>query len=215
MELSIGDARTLCVRAMAAIGHTADQTAIIADHLIDCELRGLSYGGLARALSICDRVGQFGISHRPITVVKDTPVSASVDGADQVGYLVGDLATDLAIAKARATGLAVVGANETWYTGMFSYYLERITKAGLAGMIAGSGGQIVAPAGGTEGRFATNPIAFGFPTAGEPIIWDIGTSAVTLAEVILKMRTGQQLDEGLAYDAEGSPTRDPGGRVFR
>ncbi len=218
MQLSIIDAHALCEDAMAALGHTPEQATIIADHLIDCELRGLSYGGLARALSIADRVRQHGISTRPITVVKDTSVSATIDGADQVGYLVADRATDIAVAKARETGLAVVGANETWYTGMFSYYLERITKMGFAGMIAGSGGPIVAPAGGTEGRFATNPIGFGFPTTAQPIIWDIGTSAVTLAEVILKMRMGEQLDEGLAYDAQGKPTRDPGaalaGRAF-
>lgn len=218
MQMPLSEARALCFQAMAAIGHSPKEASIIADHLLDCELRGLSYGGLARALSICERVGQFGISRKPITVEKETSVSAKIDGADQVGYLVGDVATDLAISKARVAGLAVVGANETWYTGMFSYYLERITKAGLAGMIAGSGGQIVAPAGGTEGRFATNPIGFGFPTSGDPIIWDIGTSAVTLAEVVLRMRTGEQLDEGVAYDAEGNPTLDPAtalaGRAF-
>ncbi len=218
MQLTIIEAETLCAQAMIALGHTPGEAAIITDHLIDCELRGISYGGLARALSIADRVGQFGLSDRRIAIVKETPVSATIDGADQVGYLVADRAIDIAIGKARETGLAVVGANETWYTGMFSYYLERVTKAGFAGMIAGSGGQIVAPSGGTEGRFATNPIAFGFPTVNAPIIWDIGTSAVTLAEVILAMRTGGQLKEGLAYDADGKPTRDPGaalaGRAF-
>ena len=218
MDITIPEAEALCVQAMIAIGHAPREAAIIADHLIDCELRGLSYGGLARGLSICERVAQYGISDKPINVVKETPVSASIDGADQVGYLVANLATDMAITKAKDSGLAIVVANETWYTGMFSYYLERVTRAGFAGMMAGSGGQIVAPAGGTQGRFATNPIAFGFPTDDRPIIWDIGTSAVTLAEVMVTLREGGQLDEGLAYDAEGKPTRDPGaalaGRAF-
>lgn len=218
MQLTLDEAHALCIQAMITLGHAPDEAAIIADHLMDCELRGVSYGGLARALSICDRVAQAGLSKKPITVVKETSVSATIDGGDQVGYLVGDRVTGVAISKARETGLAVVGANETWYTGMFSYYLERVTKAGFVGMIAGSGGQIVAPADGTQGRFATNPIAFGFPTIGTPIIWDIGTSAVTLAEVFLKMRLGEQLGEGLAYDPEGRPTRDPAtalaGRAF-
>lgn len=209
MQLSIVEAHTLCVQAMVAIGHLPNEAAIIADHLIDCELRGLSFGGLARALSIADRVRQHGLGTRPIRVVQETPVSANIDGGDQVGYLVGQRVTDLAIDKARVTGIAVVGANETWYTGMFSYYLEQVARAGLAGMVAGSGGQFVAPAGGTEGRFGTNPLAFGFPTAGTPIIWDIGTSGIMLGEVILAMREGRQLGEGLAYDAAGAPTRDP------
>ena len=209
MQLSIDDARSLCERAMVAIGHAPSDAAIIADHLIDCELRGLSFGGLARALSIADRVQQYGLSDKPIKVVQETPVSANIDGGDQVGYLVGQQVTDLAIEKARTSGVAVVGANETWYTDMFSYYLEQVTNAGFAGMVAGSGGQFVAPAGGTQGRFGTNPIAFGFPTTGTPIIWDIGTSGIMLGEVILAMREDRQLGEGLAYDASGAPTSEP------
>ncbi|WP_242140464.1 Ldh family oxidoreductase [Sphingomonas sp. TREG-RG-20F-R18-01] len=209
MQLAIIEARALCIDAMVGLGHAPNEAAIIADHLIDCELRGLSFGGLARALSIIDRVQQYGFSTRPITVVQDTSVSANIDGGDQVGYLVGQRVTELAIGKARTNGVAVVGANETWYTGMFSYYLEQVTQAGFVGMIAGSGGQFVAPAGGTEGRFGTNPIAFGFPTAGTPIIWDIGTSGIMLGEVILAMREGRHLGEGLAYDAVGAPTRNP------
>ncbi|QYE33326.1 Ldh family oxidoreductase (plasmid) [Polymorphobacter sp. PAMC 29334] len=208
-RLAIEEANALCVQAMTAIGHAPDDAVIIADHLIDCELRGLSFGGLARALSIADRVKQYGLSAKAISVVQETPISANVDGGDQVGYLVAQRVTDLAIGKARASGMAIVGANETWYTGMFSYYLEQVTKAGFVGMIAGSGAAFVAPAGGTEGRFGTNPIAFGFPTTGTPIIWDIGTSGIMLGEVILAMREGRQLNEGVAFDASGAPTGEP------
>jgi LDH2 family malate/lactate/ureidoglycolate dehydrogenase len=119
------------------------------------------------------------------------------------------MATDLAIEKAKKTGLAVVSANQTWYTGMFSYYLEEITNAGFAGMIAGSGSRRVAPHGGSEGRFSTNPIAFGFPSTTTPVIWDIGTSAIMLGEVVLAQRLGQLLPEGTAFDVSGNPTRDP------
>lgn len=218
ITLSIGDARRLVETAMGASGYNAEDSDIIADHLIDCELRGLSFGGLPRALSIIDRLNATPEANRPITLLRETPVSAAFDGGDQVGYLVGRKVTDTAIAKARTSGLAVVGANETWYTGMFSYYLERIVAEGFVGLVAGSGGQIVAPEGGTEGRYGTNPIAFGFPSDGAPIIWDIGTAGVMLGEVILKMRLGQTLEPGLAYDAEGAPTQDPGaalmGRAF-
>lgn len=209
MILSISDARDLAQASMVAVGHSAAEAEIIADHLIDCELRGLSYGGLPRALSIIERIRSTKAAKRPITVLKETPVSASIDGADQVGYLVARKATEMAIEKAKVTGIAVIGAHETWYTGMFSYYLEMITRAGFVGMIAGSGGNIVAPQGGTEARFGTNPMAFGFPSTGAPVIWDIGTSNVMLAEVLLKLRLGEQLPQGQAYDKDGQPTRDP------
>ncbi|MGK3203171.1 Ldh family oxidoreductase [Amycolatopsis sp. MEPSY49] len=207
--LPLSDAHGLVVAAMAKAGHTPDEAPVIADHLLDCELRGLTFGGLARALSIVERIRAAGEAPRPIRVTAETPVSATIDGGDQVGYLVGMRALDLAVAKARARGMAVVGARNTWYTGMFSYYLEKAAAAGLAGMIAGSGPAVVAPHGGTEGRFGTNPIAFGFPATPVPVIWDIGTSAVMHGEVVLKARLGEQLEAGQAYDATGAPTLDP------
>lgn len=171
MILTVAQARSLAIDAMMAVGHTADEADIIADHLVDCELRGLSFGGLPRALSIVERIRQTTMPREPIRVVRETTVSATLHGGDQVGYLVGRRATDIAIEKARTTGIAVVGAFETWYTGMYSYYLERVTKAGFAGLVAGSAPPRVAPHGGTEGRFGTNPIAIGIPTTGVPVIW--------------------------------------------
>ncbi|KAA9152098.1 Ldh family oxidoreductase [Amycolatopsis acidicola] len=204
--LSIPDARALATDAMTAAGHTPAEAAIIADHLIDCELRGLSFGGLARAVSIAERADG---PRSPMRTVAETPVSATIDGGDQVGYLVAARALDVALEKARAHGIAVVGARNTWYTGMFSYYLERAAEAGFAGMIAGSGPAAVAPHGGTEGRFGTNPIAFGFPAEPAPVIWDIGTSSVMYGEVVLKSRLGEELRPGQAFDAAGAPTVDP------
>jgi LDH2 family malate/lactate/ureidoglycolate dehydrogenase len=207
--LTLSDARALATATMTRIGHTADEAETITDHLLDCEVRGLPFGGLARALSIVERSRATPESPGPVRVVSETAVSATLDGGDQVGYLVGMRALELAVEKARAHGIAVVGARNTWYTGMFSYYLEKAAEAGLAGMIAGSGTAVVAPHGGTEGRFGTNPIAFGFPSTPAPVIWDIGTSSVMYGEVMLKARLGAELDPGQAYDATGAPTLDP------
>lgn len=207
VTLTLGEAHSLLIDVMTAVGHSPGEAVIIADHLMDCELRGLSFGGLARALSVAERIRATGPSGS-IRVVHETPVSATVDGGDRVGYLVAARTIEIGVEKARSHGIAVVGARRTWYTGMFSYYLERITGAGLAGMIAGSGPALVAPYGGTEARFGTNPIAFGFPTDDTPMIWDIGTSAVMLGEVVLAARLGQQLAPGLAFDRGGGSTTD-------
>jgi LDH2 family malate/lactate/ureidoglycolate dehydrogenase len=148
MILTVQQAHDLARAAMVGVGHSEEEAKIIADHLIDCELRVLSFGGLPRALSIAERIQQVGLSsRRPISVVRDSPISATIDGGDQVGYLVAHRATSLAIEKAKATGIAIVGAHATWYTGMFSYYLERVTRAGFAGI----GFSSLAPA--SAGRF--------------------------------------------------------------
>jgi delta1-piperideine-2-carboxylate reductase len=209
MRLTIRDAHQLATRVMAKLGHDATDSELIADHLIDCELRGLSYGGLARAISIAERMERHGDCRRPISILHQTPVSARLDGGDHIGYVVAHRATTIAIEKAEAAGIAVVGASDTWYTGMLSYYAEMAATRGLVSMIASNASPWVAPYGATEGRLGTNPICFGFPSADEPIIFDAGTSAIIHAEVTLARRLGNDLPENTAFDRDGLATCDP------
>jgi delta1-piperideine-2-carboxylate reductase len=194
---------------MLALGHDALDAELIADHLMDCELRGLAYGGLARAISIAERFERTGDRRRPMGILHETPVSARLDGGDHIGYVVAHRATKLAIEKAEAAGIALVGASDTWYTGMLSYYAEMAAARGLVSIIASNASPWVAPHGATEGRLGTNPICFGFPSATDPIIFDIGTSAIIHAEVTLAKRLGNDLPENVAFDRDGSPTVDP------
>ncbi len=209
MRIAIDDARTLLTRVMAKLGFAAEDIPSIVDHLIDSELRGVSYGGLARAVSISERIGRTGQPARPITVTRETPVSAHIDGADHLGYIVGQRATDIAIGKANAMGLSAVGAVDTWYTGMLSYFAEQAAARDLVTMIASNATAWVAPHGAAEGRFGTNPLCFGFPSADRPIVWDIGTSNIMHAEVLLARRQGAALPEGRAFGPDGRPTTDP------
>lgn len=209
VRIAIDEARALLEAVMAGQGHDAAESAVIADHLLDCELRGFRQGGLARAVSIAERIARSTRPRGPIRVLRETSVSAQIDGGDQVGYLVARRATELAIDKARAHGLALVGANDTWYTGMLSYYAEMAVAAGLVVIIASNASAWVAPHGATQGRFGTNPVCFGFPTADAPMIWDIGTSLIIHADVVLSRRLGRPLPEGVAFDAQGRSTTDP------
>lgn len=209
MRLSVAEARRLAEQTFAACGHTAAEAAVIADHVLDCDLRGLSYGGLPRALSVFERMTAPGFRRGAIEITHETPLSALVDGRNNIGYLVGQRAAEICIAKASASGMAVVGGRDTWHTGMLSYYAEQAARQGLVSMIASNASPTVAPHGGTEGRFGTNPIAFGFPSANEPVVWDIGTSALMHGEVVLAGRLGEELPEGSAFTAAGAPTRDP------
>jgi len=130
MTLTVAAARRLLEHVMTAAGHDAASAALIADHLIDCELRGLGYGGFSRALSIVERLAKTD-DRRPIVVERDRPTAARIDGGDQLGYVVAHRATRIAVDKARTAGVAVVTAHNTWYTGMLSYYAEMAATAGF------------------------------------------------------------------------------------
>lgn len=209
MKLTIEEARHLSERTLIAGGYTEDEANKVTQHIMDTELRGLDYGGLARTLSIFERTTKLGYTRGPIEIVHETPLSALVDGRNTIGYLVARFASDLCIEKASTQGMAVVGARDTWHTGMLSFFAEMAAECDLVTMIASNAAPNTAPYGGTEGRFGTNPICFGFPSTGNPVIWDIGTSNIMHGEVVLAERLGESLPEGVAYDQGGKPTTDP------
>lgn len=209
MRLEIGEARALVRDCMRAVGYAPDEAEAIMDHIVDAELRGVRFGGLGRALSVVERTLKAPGPRRPVEVTRETPVSALLDGGDQPGYLVARRATEIAMAKAAEQGLGLCGAHNTWYSGMFSYYMEMATREGLVAMAVAGSDWRVAPHGSSEARFGTNPIAFGFPSEGDPVILDFGTSSIMVGEAVLAARQGRPLPEGAAFDPEGHPTLDP------
>jgi LDH2 family malate/lactate/ureidoglycolate dehydrogenase len=209
VTVPLRDARRLCRAALRHLGFRTSALAALEDYFINSSLRGV--GGLERIADFASQVARRA-PRRPISIVHQTPISAALDGGGQHGYLVAHRATGLAIAKAKRRGIAVVGASNTQITGNFGHYMELATKAGLIGFAAGSSRAAVAPHGGSAALLGTNPLAFGFPARGAPVIWDVSTAA--LSHAVLRQRTalGTPLDEGmaqdLAYDAQGRPTCD-------
>ena len=115
---------------------------------------------------------------------------------------------EIAIEKARQSGVAVVGVYNSYFSGRNAYYLERIVEAGLVGMHSASGAPHIVPPGATRPALGTNPIAFGFPSVDGPMIFDIGTASLMWGEVLLAAETGEPLPPGRAVDAHGNPTVD-------
>ena len=135
-------------------------------------------------------------------------MSALVDGGNNVGYVAVYRGAEIAIAKAKASGVASVGVYNSYFSGRNAYYLERIVAAGLVGLHTASGAPHIVPPGASRPALGTNPIAFGFPSADGPVIFDIGTASLMWGEVLLAAETGEELPPGLAVDAEGNPTVD-------
>ena len=94
VKVKIEDARDLCQKALKGAGYSDNKAAIITNHLVDAELRGHPFAGLARALSIIETLGSNGKSvNRSIKVTRSGPAFARVDGNGAVGYLVAHRAT--------------------------------------------------------------------------------------------------------------------------
>jgi LDH2 family malate/lactate/ureidoglycolate dehydrogenase len=199
----------LMVAVAERLGINPKDALILARHLVDDELRGAA--GMSRIFIVAEDVARDG-PHRchPITIHGDSDITASVDGGGHHGLVVAEIATELAISKAKEAGVAVVTANNHRYSGTLGYYAEMVARRGLIALTIASGSfGSVAPYGAREGRLDTNPIACGFPTEADPIVWDIATSAISGSEVYKRVTTGQALPEGVAVGPDGLPTVDP------
>ena len=205
--LSVADATSLAIDSLKRLGYTDEESRIISDHLIDAALRGYKFAGLPRILEVGKKM-KSRAERTAIKTVHETPISAMIDGGGNVGYLTVYHATQIAIKKAEASGIAVVGVHNSYYSGRSGYYVEQLTQNDLVGIHLCSAERTVVPHGGARPALGTNPVCFGFPTEGEPLIYDTGTSAIMHGEVQMRARTGQLLPEGVALDAEGHPTRD-------
>jgi len=70
---------------------------------------------------------------------------------------------------------------------------------------------VVAPWGGGDGRFGTNPCCIGVPLAGaEPFILDFATSRVAQGKMRVAHNKGERVPTGYLIDEHGAPTDDPG-----
>ena len=209
VHLSVAEARALSERAMRGIGYEPEEARILADHVIDAALCGYEYSGLPKLLNVAD-YPRFKAGHQPMRVLKETSVSVLFDGGNQSGMLGMYYAARAVIERAHAHGFALVGVNNLWMSGRSAYYVEMVARAGLIGIHTVAAPPMVAPLGGAKAALGTNPIAFGFPMDGDPLVIDLGTSAFMGTDLQFRQRLGLPLPEGVAIDEHGRPTTDAG-----
>jgi LDH2 family malate/lactate/ureidoglycolate dehydrogenase len=208
VRLTPGEALALGERALARVGYSGEDARIIVEQLVDNALSGYKFAGLPRILAIAgDEKTRTG--RTPVKTVHETPLSALLDGGNNVGYIVAYKAAELAVKKAREHGMASVGAYNSYYSGRNAWFVERVVSQGLVALHIASAKPRVLPPGAARPALGTNPICFGFPSDDGPVMFDMGTAALMWGDVMLHERLGELLPEGIGYDEHGRPTRDP------
>lgn len=119
-------------------------------------------------------------------------------------------AKDRLVARAREQGLAALVIRDCLHFSALWHDVEALAEEGLASLSMCPSYAFVAPAGGKAPLLGTNPIAFGWPRAGEhPYVFDFATSVSARGEIELHRRAGKPIPEGWAVDRDGNPTTDP------
>jgi len=207
--------RKIACSVLHAAGASESNAEIVASHLADANMAGQDSHGLIRVPQyvVNIREGRTNPAADP-EVVQDAGALARVDGHHTFGQVVGLFATNLAVEKARESGIAMVSMGKLGHTGRIGTYPEVIAKAGMAGIFCtgatGPGATIVPPFRGADGKLSTNPIAFGFPYAPDsPILLDYATSASAEGKVRVYRNRGHQLPDKWILDSDGEPTTEP------
>ena len=207
VRLSPEEATAIGLRALKAIGYSDEDAKIVVDQLIDNALCGYRFASLPRILAIATDPKHLK-GRQPMKVVHETPQSALIDGANNVGYVTCYRAAELAAEKAKKTGFASVGVYNSYYSGRNAYFAEQIVKHGLVAMHSSAAQPRVLPVGGARPALGTNPICFGFPSTKGPVIIDMGTAALMWGDVMLHAHIGEPLPAGIGFDKAGNPSTD-------
>jgi LDH2 family malate/lactate/ureidoglycolate dehydrogenase len=142
-----------------------------------------------------------------VSIVKESAVSALLDGGNHTGYFSLLRAVDVAIEKVRQSGVAVIGLRNSWFSGRNAYYMEKIAREGYAAIYFASSTPTVVPPGAKRKVLGTNPMTISLPGKPNPFIFDIGTGAVMSGEVLMKAFLGEEFPEIVGIDKNGTPTR--------
>jgi len=204
--------REFVTALLMAVGVKEAHASVTADRLIEADLRGRTGHGVIRVPSYVKRIKAGGINLEPdIQIRHETPTSALVDGDNGLGQVVMTRATELAIDKAKMSGLAMVGTVHSNHAGAAGVYTAMALRHDLASMyfaIASTNG--LAPWGGRERLLGTNPIAASFPAGEEiPFQLDIATTVASHGSISVKEQAGEPMPEGWVIDNNGDPITDP------
>jgi uncharacterized oxidoreductase len=196
-----------------AAGSSQQEAELTAAHLVGANLAGHDSHGVGMVPRYVNSwlVDELQLNQH-VEVVSDTGTILTLDGRRGMGQVVAYEAMQLAIERARLHGVAVVGLKHSHHLGRVGHWAEQANAAGMISVhfTNAVSKPVVAPHGGAQGRFLTNPFTVGIPMPGRaPILLDFATSAIALGKVRVAYNSGNKVPPGSLVDPSGMMTDDP------
>lgn len=184
---------------------------VVADALVTANLRGVDSHGVVRLEPYVRKIEEGGFNASPdITVTHSRPSAYTVDADDGPGQYATVTAMDAVTDAARETGTAFASVVNSNHFGTGAYYTQAAAEEGCIGFAMTNVGPNVAPFGGIDPYFGTNPLAYSVPTNHSyAITLDMATSVVAKGKVILADEEGESIPDHWAIDRDGNPTTAP------
>jgi (2R)-3-sulfolactate dehydrogenase (NADP+) len=209
--LSLSQAETLVAAALMRAKTSETNARSVARALVMAEADGLKGHGLSRVpmYSAQAKIGKVD-GHAMPALTRKKPALIAVDAAHGFAYPAIELAETELPAIARNEGLAAASIHRSHHCGATGHPVERLAEAGLVAIMFVNTPSAIAPWGGSQAVFGTNPIAFACPLPGRaPLVIDLSLSKVARGNIMTAKQRGEKIPEGWALDAGGKPTTDP------
>lgn len=197
----------------SAAGSCEREAALVASNLVLSNLSGHDSHGVGMMPWYAKYVATGGLAlNRRAVLTGEFGSMLMVDGQKGYGQVIGHDAMQLGITRAREHGMALVGLRNSHHLGRIGQWAEDCASAQMVSIhfVNALLWPLVAPFGGSDARFATNPFCVGIPRCdAAPLILDFATSKLALGKVRVAMQSEKPVPEGVLIDSQGSPTTDP------
>ena len=184
----------------------------VAELMVEADLLGYDTHGSFRLRQYVNRLRDGGNNPKAVvSIAEEKTSSAVVDGDNGLGHLAMKFAADVAVKKAKDTGVAWVGVRNGNHAGPASLYVNMVAENDMIGIVGAVGSaNHVAPFGGIELLLGTNPLAIAVPAGKEPaFVLDMATTTAAAGKIKVLAQRGEQMPEGWMVDREGNPLTDP------
>ncbi|MDO8771358.1 MAG: malate/lactate/ureidoglycolate dehydrogenase [Burkholderiaceae bacterium] len=199
---------------LIAAGSTADEAAAVAANLVLANLSGHDSHGVGMLPRYVDAVLEGGLHpNTGVKVLLDTGSLLTLDGQCGYGQVVGEQAMALGMERAKTHGSCIMTLANAHHLGRIGHFAEMAVAQGLVSLhfVNVLSRPVVAPFGGADGRYGTNPCCIGIPLAGRaPFVLDFATSRVAQGKMRVAHNEGRRVEPGTLIDEHGQPTTDPG-----
>jgi uncharacterized oxidoreductase len=199
---------------LIAAGSTPEEAATVAANLVLANLSGHDSHGVGMLPRYVDAVLEGGLPpNTGVKVVLDTGALLTLDGQRGYGQIVGQQAMALGMERAKAHGSCIMTLANAHHLGRIGHFAEMAVAQGLVSLhfVNVLSRPVVAPFGGADGRYGTNPCCIGIPLNGhDPFILDFATSRVAQGKMRVAHNEGRRVEPGTLIDEQGQPTTDPG-----
>ncbi|SDN02960.1 malate/lactate/ureidoglycolate dehydrogenase [Polaromonas sp. JS666] len=206
--------RAHCARILVAAGSSAQEADKVASNLVMANLSGHDSHGVGMLPRYVDAVLEGGLTpNAQVKTVLDAGALLSLNGQHGYGQVVGEQAMLLGMARAKEQGSCILALAESHHLGRIGHFAEMAVAQGLVSLhfVNVLTRPVVAPWGGADGRYGTNPCCIGVPLKdAPPFVLDFATSRVAQGKMRVAHNQGKSVPPGLLIDEHGQPTTDPG-----